>query len=149
MGVSLRYLLGSLAALLLFGVAYAVSYPTPTMSSVIFAGSTSGTVTVSAPATAGTNTITIAGSGTLALVLTGTSASIGGSSLAAGACSSGTATVAGATTSMGISVTPATYPGAGFWWNGYVSGTNTVTVQVCAAVLGTPTASTYAVRVIQ
>ncbi|MFM0243773.1 hypothetical protein [Paraburkholderia sediminicola] len=82
-------------------------------------------------------------------VLTGTTSSIGGSALAAGACSTGTVSVAGATTSMGVVATPATYPGAPYYWNGYVSSAGTVTVSVCAAVAGTPTASAYNVRVIQ
>jgi hypothetical protein len=34
-------------------------------------------------------------------------------------------------------------------WRPYVSAAGTVTVKVCAAVAGTPTASTYNVRVIQ
>jgi hypothetical protein len=39
-------------------------------------------------------------------------------------------------------------PGAGFTWSQpYLSATDTVTVQVCAAVAGTPTASIYNVRV--
>lgn len=83
-------------------------------------------------------------------VLSGTTGSIGGSPLTAGSCSTGTVTVTGATTSMAIQVTPVTFPGAGFDWNrAYVSGTNTVTVQVCADLAGTPTASTYNVRVLQ
>ncbi|WP_175760569.1 hypothetical protein [Burkholderia anthina] len=82
--------------------------------------------------------------------LVGTTGSIGGSALAAGACATGTATVSGATAGMAIVATPVTYPGAGFdWQRSYVSSANTVTVQVCADVAGTPTATTYNVRVIQ
>jgi hypothetical protein len=81
--------------------------------------------------------------------LTGTSGSIGGSSLAAGACSSGTVSITGATTAMGVVATPATYPGDGNYWNAYVSSSGTVTVKVCATVSGTPTASAYNVRVLQ
>jgi hypothetical protein len=89
-------------------------------------------------------------SGTVGLVLTATSGSIGGSALAAGACSAGSVTVAGASTAMTVEVSPAgTNPGDGFWWKGYVSGTNTVKVQVCAVVAGTPTATSYNVRVLQ
>lgn len=79
----------------------------------------------------------------------GTSSSIGGSALLAGACASTTVSVTGATTAMAVSVSPVTYPGDGNFWMGYVSASNTVTVKVCAAVAGTPTASTYNVRVIQ
>ncbi|WP_146774149.1 beta strand repeat-containing protein [Burkholderia cepacia] len=82
-------------------------------------------------------------------VLTGTTASIGGSSLAAGACTSGTASISGSTTSMAVAASPVTYPGDGFWWEGYVSAAGTVTVKVCAVAAGTPTASAYNVRVLQ
>jgi len=81
--------------------------------------------------------------------LSGTTASIGGSALAAGACSSGTASVTGATTSMSVVATPATYPGDGNFWEGYVSSAGTVTVKVCASVSATPAASVYNVRVLQ
>ncbi|WP_348264072.1 hypothetical protein P8935_05940 [Telmatobacter sp. DSM 110680] len=83
------------------------------------------------------------------LPLAGTTASIGGSSLTLGACTSGTVSIAGATTSMAVVASPTTYPGDGMMWRLYVSAAGTVTVKVCAAVAGTPTASTYNVRVIQ
>jgi hypothetical protein len=94
-------------------------------------------------------------SGTIGLVLTGTTGSIGGSALTAGACASGTASVAGATTGMSVSVSPAggvdpTNSNAlGVVWQGYVSAANTVTVKVCAPIAGTPAAAAYNVRVIQ
>lgn len=83
------------------------------------------------------------------LLLFGTTGSIGGSSLTAGACASGTVMIAGATLTSKIDVSPQTYPGAGFWWSGYLSSasTNTITVTVCAAVAGTPAASLYNVGV--
>jgi hypothetical protein len=80
--------------------------------------------------------------------IAGTSASIGGSLLSAGACASGTATVTGAASSGALQATPNTYPGDGIWWGAYLSATNTATVKVCAAVSATPTASTYNVRAI-
>ncbi|MEX3933259.1 hypothetical protein AB4Y32_15900 [Paraburkholderia phymatum] len=80
--------------------------------------------------------------------LTGTSGSIGGSALAAGACSSGTVSIAGSTTGMAVAIAPATYLGDGIFWHGYVSTGGTVTVKVCASASATPTASTYNVRVI-
>jgi hypothetical protein len=86
---------------------------------------------------------------TLNPVLTGTSGSIGGSALAAGACTSGTVAVSGSTTSMAVATSPATYPGEGIFWHGYVSSAGTVTVKVCASVAATPTASNYNVRVLQ
>lgn len=82
------------------------------------------------------------------LKLTGTTSSIGGSSLLAGACSSGTVTVTGAATSNGVIATPVTYPGDGNYWLAYVSASNTVTVKICAAVADTPTASVYNVRIV-
>lgn len=81
--------------------------------------------------------------------LSGTTGSIGGGALTAGTCATGTATVTGVTTSMAIEATPAATPGPGFYESPpYVSGTNTVTVSICAAVAGTPTATTYNVRAI-
>lgn len=80
--------------------------------------------------------------------LSGTSASIGGGLLAAGACASATVTVTGATTTMSAVATPVTYPGNGNFWSAQVTAVDTVTVRVCAILLGTPTASTYNVRVL-
>lgn len=91
----------------------------------------------------------VAGTDYEAPALPGTTGSIGGGALLAGACASGTASVTGATTAMGVVATPVTYPGDGNYWLGYVSASGTVTVKVCAAVAGTPTASAYNVRVLQ
>lgn len=77
-----------------------------------------------------------------------TSASIGGGALGAGACASTATTVTGATSSMVAVVSPNTYPGDGNTFYGYISAANTVTVKVCAIIAGTPTASTYNIRVI-
>ena len=88
-------------------------------------------------------------SGTPALVLTGTSGSLGGSALTAGTCSGTTVTVSGATTSMTATTSPSSDPGSGFYWLAFVSASNTVTVRICAAASGTPSATTYNVRVIQ
>jgi len=81
--------------------------------------------------------------------LSGTTGSIGGSALTAGQCASGTVSVSNSTSSMTVSVSPNTYPGDGFIPWGYVSTNGTVTVKVCAELAGTPTSSTYNVRVIQ
>lgn len=75
-----------------------------------------------------------------------TSSSIGGSPLAAGACSSTTATINGAAATMTAYASPTTYPGDDDYWKAYVSSSNTVTVKVCAVTGSTPTASTYNVR---
>lgn len=87
--------------------------------------------------------------GSVGMPLTGTTTSIGGSALAAGACASGTVSITNSTTAMAVAVSPVTNPGTGFTWQGYVSAAGTVTVEVCAISAGTPTASTYNVRVIQ
>ena len=83
--------------------------------------------------------------------LSGTTASLGGSGLTQGACSSVTVSIAGATTSMVVRISPQTYPGDGFYWQGYVSAPGTVSATVCSAQGGThtPTASAYNVRVEQ
>jgi len=88
-------------------------------------------------------------SGTVAYVLSGTSGSLGGSALTAGTCSSTTVTISGATTSMTATASPASDPGSGYYWLAFVSASNTVTVRICAAASGTPTSTTYNVRVIQ
>jgi hypothetical protein len=122
-----------------------------------FATSASGTTTYNVPGvqTAGTsghlaafasNGIDLADGGASA-ALSGTTGSIGGSLLTIGTCSSGTATVTGATTSMVASASPVTYPGDGNYWLAYVSASNTVTVKLCAVATLTPTASAYNVRV--
>jgi hypothetical protein len=94
-------------------------------------------------------TCSLGGTCTVPLPLSGTTGSIGGSALVAGACTSGTVAVAGSTTAMAVPTSPAIYPGDGMFWHAYVSTAGTVTVKVCASIAGTPTASTYNVRVIQ
>ena len=84
----------------------------------------------------------------LSQILMGTTGSIGGGVLTAGSCTSGTASVTGATTAMGVIATPVTYPGDGSTWLAYVSAGGTVTVKVCALVAVTPGATAYNVRVI-
>jgi hypothetical protein len=86
--------------------------------------------------------------GTNCPTLTGVTASIGGGALTLNACTSGTASVTGATTSMHVfGITPATDPNASgtqtYDWYGRVTGSGTVTVYVCAMVAGTPAATTY------
>jgi hypothetical protein len=126
----------------------------PALTSVIFDGSTSGTVSLEAPAVAGAVTVTLpAASGTMALVLTGTTGSIGGAAISAGQSTSGTAAITGATTSMAVIVSPSANPQVDanhaltIW--GYVSSAGVVTVVVGAIVGTTPVATTYNVRVIQ
>ncbi len=83
--------------------------------------------------------------------LGGTSGSIGGGALLAGACASATVAVTGATTAMAVQASPAggVDPGAGIYWKARVSSADTVTVDVCAAVGATPSVTTYNVRILQ
>lgn len=97
--------------------------------------------------TNGPGSVTISATGTPPL--TGTTGAIGGSSLAAGACSAGTVGVTGAASTSVVSATPQTYPGDGFFWSGYVSSSGVVTVKVCTVAAGTPAGSAYNVRVTQ
>jgi hypothetical protein len=107
---------------------------------------TSGVLTITSPGAPGTPPV-LAGSN---VSLAGTTASIGGGSVTAGSCATGTATIAGAAvTAVPIAAASTSgAPGAGFAVLAQVTAANTVTVSVCALVTGTPTASTYLVRVI-
>lgn len=88
-------------------------------------------------------------------ILSGTTSSIGGSVLIAGACSSGTVTVTGATTGMVATASPAggvdptNGNTLGVSIDARVSAADTVMVAICSPIAGTPTAATYNVRVIQ
>jgi hypothetical protein len=94
--------------------------------------------------------VSVPATGTLAVVLSGTTVSIGGSALTAGQCVLAPVIVKGAATGMVVAVSPAgAGPGAGFAWQGWVAGSNSVTVSLCAIVAGTPHATTYNYRVIQ
>ena len=125
-----------------------------TLESIVNAtGSASFPSVVDAP-----NSITLIGSdprwkngvaryqpGTLAVT-----SSIGGSPLTAGACSSGTVSLASAQMGSAVVATPSTYPIDGVWWEAYVSAAQTVTVKVCAGCLFvTPAASVYNVQLLQ
>ena len=96
-----------------------------------------------------TSSTTITGV-TLGTIYYATTSAIGGSALSAGACTTATTvTISGVTTSMVATASPAgTAPGSGFYWIAWVSASNTVTVEVCAAAAGTPTSTNYNVRVI-
>jgi hypothetical protein len=82
----------------------------------------------------------------------GATITMGGAILGVGQCVSNTVTMNGVRMNSPFStvtVTPSTYPGNGFWWNGIVTADNTVTVNLCSAVSGTPAISTYKIRVFQ
>jgi hypothetical protein len=89
------------------------------------------------------------------VALSGVTGSIGGSALTLGQQATGPVAISGASSAVAagatVSVTPVTSgnPGNGFIWQGYISATDTVTVQVICLVAGTPTATTYNVRVIK
>jgi hypothetical protein len=83
--------------------------------------------------------------------LSGTTGSIGGGALLAGACASGTATVTGATVGMPAMAAPSdgtNIIALGTSIGATVTSANTVTVNVCALVALTPTSKQYAVRVV-
>ena len=86
--------------------------------------------------------------------LGGTTSSIGGSALTLGQTATGTVSVSGASAAVAagatIIATPVTQgdPGAGFVVQAYLSGSDTITVSVICIVAGTPTATTYNVKVI-
>lgn len=84
--------------------------------------------------------------------LFGTTPAIGGSSLAAGACATDFATVSGASSGLIASGNPtAGNPGALIFWRVFISGVNTVEVDVCnlGTTSATPISMTYAVAVEQ
>jgi hypothetical protein len=77
--------------------------------------------------------------------LSGTTGSIGGSSLTAGACSTGSVTLTGAVAGHTVAVSAAdgTLPNALTVISAAVTSVNTVTVQVCAIAAVTPSAKAY------
>ena len=88
--------------------------------------------------------------GTTSPPLRGISASIGGGSLGAGACTTGSATVTGVANTMAIVATPTVAPqpdsSHGVSVFAYYASANTVTVAVCAIIASTtPNATTYQV----
>lgn len=78
----------------------------------------------------------------------GTTASIGGSALAAGACTTGTATMTGLTSTMTLVASPAANPGTGYSVRAYFTNATTATVELCNITTAsqTPTSTTYNVR---
>jgi hypothetical protein len=81
---------------------------------------------------------------------TGTTGTITGTLLAVGGCDSGTATVTGAIPGQvaEAATTDGTFLGGSFDIRADVTSSNTVTVNICAKVLGTPASKAYNVRVI-
>jgi hypothetical protein len=94
---------------------------------------------------AATRGATGSGGGYVVLGITGLTGSIGGSALAAGACSSGTATVSGATQGHPALATPSdgSFIGGDFAVLAQTTDSSTITVDVCAHIAGTPPAKTY------
>lgn len=77
----------------------------------------------------------------------GTTGTITGTLLALGACNTGTATGAGATTAMQADASPVSDPGPAVVWHAWVSSANTVTVKECELILGTPNNTAFNVTV--
>ena len=77
--------------------------------------------------------------------LSGTTASIGGSALAAGTCATGAVTVTGATVGhpASVSASDGSLPDNAIMLRAAVTTSNTVTVQLCAIAAVTPAAKTY------
>ncbi len=87
--------------------------------------------------------------GKVTATLRGTTGRIGGAPLAVGSCATGTAQIAGATPAM-VPTTVAAVKGApgfsargAFQVNAQVTAADTVTVNVCAILAGTPVTSSY------
>jgi hypothetical protein len=80
--------------------------------------------------------------------LTGITGSIGGSALTAGACTTGAASVTGATIGhpVDVSASDGSLPNGSIILSAAVTSANTVTVQLCATGSVTPAAKTYNVR---
>ena len=125
-----------------------ISLPNNTMPANSIGGNANGATAITQTASDNSTNIATDAFVKANLPPAGTTGSLGGSALAAGACTSGTVNITGATTNMAVVATPVTYPGDGMAWRPYVSSAGVVTVKVCATVAGTPTASTYIVRVI-
>jgi len=75
-----------------------------------------------------------------------TTATMGGSPMTAGQTISINTIIQNASVGMLVQTTPLTYPGAGFIWSSYVSAANTVVTQLLCITAGTPTISSYALR---
>jgi len=100
------------------------------------------------PSTGGANWQSTATADNIFTVLTPT---IGGSSLLAGACSTGTSSIdssIGSSTTAFIT-TPQNYPGDAIFWDSYLSAPGVITTKVCAAVSSTPVATTYVVKILK
>lgn len=116
-----------------------------------------GNGTSAMTAISGTASQVVLGTGAVGSVpgaaLTGTTGSIGGGILGAGACATGTVNVTGATTSMSATASPLlgadpTNGGVlGVSISAAVTSAGVVTVRLCAPIAGTPTSATYKVVV--
>lgn len=91
----------------------------------------------------------LAASASAQVVINGATASLGGFTIGAGGCFTGTATVTGATvTGMTATASPRTFPGNGITWNAYISASNVATVKVCNSISGFVGVSIYDVNVL-
>lgn len=110
-------------------------------------GSTIGIGLTVAPS----STLHVAGNISLTGSSTVVTASLGGSALLAGACSSATSTIDSTVTSSTAAfiTTPTNDPGDGFFWHTIFQSSGVAKTRVCASVAGTPTATTYVVKIIK
>lgn len=76
------------------------------------------------------------------------SASVSATAPSSVGCNDTTVTVTGANTSMAVSVSPQSSPGANVAWSGFVSAASTVDIRLCTLVAFTPSAVTYNIRLI-
>lgn len=101
--------------------------------------------------------ITTNGVSAAGLTLTGngssfTTGSMGGGSLTAGTCASTTTAlnINVVTSTSAFATTPTVDPGPDFYWETVLIASSSVSTRVCAAgITGTPTASTYNVKVVE
>lgn len=75
--------------------------------------------------------------------------SISGAIIGIGCDTATTSVDATVSSSTVFITTPQTFPGAGLFWQTYLSATGVITTEVCSDVTVTPTASTYNVRIIK
>lgn len=97
------------------------------------------------------STLHISGNVQFSASSTITTAAIGGSALAAGACVSTNTTIDSTVSSSTAAfvATPQIYPGDGSYWYSYLSAAGTLTTKVCAVVSITPVSSAYNVKIIK
>jgi hypothetical protein len=89
---------------------------------------------------------------TQSFAISGTTGTITGTLLAVGSCDHGDVTITGVTSAWGITMPQATdgtnFAELGFNVQATITGANTVRIDVCAMLLGTPPSKQFTVRAI-